>query len=261
MKKNPTDLDEQVFENRNKAYGAYRLRKAYIGIMIGAAVFVTVWMLFVFGGLPFLDGKENSGKVAKGPTEVPVLPLEIKNNLPLSSKKKDFGASTSDWKEGNQKSLEEKERDRIHTPNERFVPVVIPSREGDDPNPQSEIIPDPVSTNDSCDFGDPLAFGVDIEQEPNCLNFKEVRESIPYPPHLMDSCISGKVVVRILVGKKGEYREHIVLNKNTTQKPPHPDFIKVVEPRISKLEFTPAIMGGKPVCCWVMAPFNFKCLK
>ncbi|MEL6592497.1 MAG: energy transducer TonB, partial [Bacteroidota bacterium] len=77
---------------------------------------------------------------------------------------------------------------------------------------------------------------------------------IGYPQIARDAGIEGNVVVRVLVDKRGNYDKHKIITQV------HPILTKAVEEHISKLQFTPAIQGGKPIKFWVNIPFNFKLL-
>ncbi|MEL7340987.1 MAG: energy transducer TonB, partial [Bacteroidota bacterium] len=77
---------------------------------------------------------------------------------------------------------------------------------------------------------------------------------IGYPQIARDAGIEGNVVVRVLVDKRGNYDKHKIITQV------HPILTKAVEEHIAKLQFTPAIQGGKPIKFWVNIPFNFKLL-
>ncbi|MEM7656195.1 MAG: TonB family protein [Bacteroidota bacterium] len=92
------------------------------------------------------------------------------------------------------------------------------------------------------------------EQEPQVVNLEEVKRQIGYPDLARDAAIEGTVVARILVGVKGEYREHRIINS------PHPMLSKSVERQLNQLAFAPAVQGGKPTPFWVNIPFQFQLL-
>ena len=294
MKKNPTDLDEQVFENRNKAYGAYRLRKAYVGIIIGAAIFVALWLLFVFGGVPFLGGDFNQGKPAKDPKKIPELPTGIKSTLPINNSAIDTNQAQPQETTlvvPNRTNLEKREKSRFYTPNEREVPVVIPKRGEAAKSKPSSNSPS-ASIVDQDNEGKPLrspesytiywdslyADGEDlptinpcgqnnrfwedphIEKEPVPTNLEEINKKIGYPKELVDAEIEGRVLVRVLVGKGGQVEKYLMLNKKPYDRNRNTDsrLIELVEPWVPKLTFEPALARGKPFCVWVTVPFNFR---
>src|SRR5690606_34231752 len=73
-KSNPT-LDEIVFENRNKAYGAFDLRSGYRSILTKSFLLGTV-LFFVFAITPFIIMKIKEMN-AKETTDVNANPIEM----------------------------------------------------------------------------------------------------------------------------------------------------------------------------------------
>lgn len=99
-----------------------------------------------------------------------------------------------------------------------------------------------------------VADWVKAEQEPKPLNLPDIRKAIGYPQIARDAGIEGNVVCRILVGERGEYLKHVVLN------PVHPVLTNSVEQYLPQLKFSPAIVEGAPAKFWVNLPFTFKLL-
>ena len=64
--------------------------------------------------------------------------------------------------------------------------------------------------------------------------------------------IQGRVTLRVMVDKMGNYVKHIVL------KDPHPILTRAVTEKIHLLKRTPGIQAGKPIKVWVTLPFNFE---
>ena len=95
---------------------------------------------------------------------------------------------------------------------------------------------------------------VSVEEEPRIVNMSQVVQQIGYPQLARDAAIQGKVVVRVLVDEKGNYKKHQVVNQV------HPILSEAVEEHLAKLQFTPAIQGGRPMKFWVNIPFNFNLL-
>ena len=77
------------------------------------------------------------------------------------------------------------------------------------------------------------------EEEPQPLNLNEMRRQVSYPEIARDAAIEGTVVVRVLVDKEGNYKQHKVVNQV------HPILSKEVEKQLHRLKFTPAIQGGE----------------
>jgi TonB family protein len=92
------------------------------------------------------------------------------------------------------------------------------------------------------------------EQEPEPTNMAEIRQLIGYPPEAVEQNIEGQVVVRVLVDENGKYIKHKTIVKGD------PLLTSAVEARVDKLEFSPAVQGGKNIKFWVNIPFSFKLL-
>ena len=100
---------------------------------------------------------------------------------------------------------------------------------------------------------------VATEAEP--LNLDSVRTLIGYPYSARSQDIMGKIVVRVLVNKKGQCADYVIIKKA------HPLLTKAVEAEVEKIRFTPAlkyIPGSEdktPIMMWVNIPFQFCLLK
>ncbi|AOW19301.1 TonB family protein [Urechidicola croceus] len=101
---------------------------------------------------------------------------------------------------------------------------------------------------------DPNDF-INVDKEPIPTNLNSIRAAIGYPTAAKNAEIEGKVIVRILVGKDGDYIKHITIRNS------HAILNKAIEPHLVNLKFTPALKDGKPLKYWVTIPFDFKLLK
>lgn len=121
------------------------------------------------------------------------------------------------------------------------------------PKEDPEAISAETETNKETDDPDPdINAFVLLEKEPTALNLNAVKKNIGYPQIAKDAGIEGSVVVRILVDKNGDYRDHRII------KPVHPILSKEVEAHLKELKFTPGIQSGKPIKVWVTIPFQFR---
>ena len=93
---------------------------------------------------------------------------------------------------------------------------------------------------------------IEVDSEPKVLNLPELVGKIGYPEKAKKEGIEGMVVVKVLVGEKGEYLQHEVL------KDPDPSLTQEVEKYLTDLKMEPATKDGKPVKFWVSIPFKFK---
>jgi protein TonB len=265
------DMDEMVFEDRERRYGAFFLRKVYPGhLVIGTAIVAIIMTLYSFIPLTglFKPEKVEEVKVVNVTLKMedlpPPPPLEEENKPPPPPPPK------------------------APPPKIKTVAFNIP-----EPTPEDELDPEEdntlqdieklkeakvISTEDQegedigygdINFeeeGDGEEFEMIIEQEPDIndfifaeeepkpVNMGDIQKLIGYPQIARDAGIEGNVVVRVLVDKNGNYSKHKIITQV------HPILTKAVEEHIRKLKFTPAIQGGKPIKFWVNIPFNFKLL-
>ncbi|MEL6257095.1 MAG: energy transducer TonB [Bacteroidota bacterium] len=89
---------------------------------------------------------------------------------------------------------------------------------------------------------------------PMPTNIGLIKRAIGYPNQALRSGWQDQVVVRVLVGKEGQYLKHRVVNFKKYV------FVKAIEKHIEHIRFVPAFQGGKVVKFWVNIPFNFKLL-
>lgn len=264
------DMDEMVFEDRERRYGAFFLRKVYPKhLMIGTSIVSAIMLAYTFlplTGIFAPEEKEEFKTVAvkitmedlpppppleeedKPPPPPPpkVPPPQIKTvafQIPEPTPEEELDpeedqtiAEIDELKEAPAIGLEDKEGDDTglfagdFEEGEGDVPEVIVEQE---PNINDFIF---------------------AEEEPKPVNMGDIQKLIGYPQIARDAGIEGNVVVRVLVDKAGNYNKHKIITQV------HPILTKAVEEHIQKLKFTPAIQGGKPIKFWVNIPFNFKLL-
>lgn len=95
--------------------------------------------------------------------------------------------------------------------------------------------------------------GENLTIPPVPLNLKEVIMSVGYPELAKSKGIEGKVVIRVLLDKKGSYKNHVVIQS------PHDLLIKPCVEAVKSLKFKPSKdENNKKVECWVNIPFSFK---
>ncbi|MEL6676913.1 MAG: energy transducer TonB [Bacteroidota bacterium] len=264
------DWEEMVFEDREKTYGAYMLRKKYpahlfSGLLMVALLFMGVgtypvlahhlgWdkvkilppeekeVIVIFDTPPPIDEKNP-------PSEPPPLlpPLEVKvvaYQIPEPTAMEDL----IDDEPQTIATIETlKEAPNLGTKDSDGLDIgALFKGDGAD----GGVVPDVIKeTEPAADVF------VSVDEVPKAINLGDLVNLIGYPQMARDSGIEGLVTVRVLVDKKGHYRKHKMLNGI------HPLLSERVEKFISKLEFTPAIQGNRPVMFWVNIPFNFKLQK
>ncbi len=281
MKTILADLDEIVFEGRNKSYGSFQMRKDGNRLLMRAALIA--FLIFLFStGLPKIISWLGDGN--NGPTEeLVMIPIEMElEDLPPPEEREEEiepppppppveapppaaiaqieFAVIEPAPEEEADTTEVREMDELLDADtamigNRDVEGVADDGTGDpkwdafgdgDGEPQEVVVVD----NDP----NPNDFII-VEEEPRPVNMDDIKKLIGYPAMAKEAEIEGKVIVRVLVDKTGKYKKHVVL------KDPHPILTKAVEKKLNSLQFTPGIQGGNPIKVWVTIPFDFKLLK
>ena len=258
------DLDDIVFEGREKKYGAYKLRKAYGISLFKASLAVSV----IFGGLSigqliwqkyFLHSSNFKERVVILPPGTEPPPVPHKEELPpvIPPKKEAPKVSTTKYEIPNPTTEDELEDDQTIKDMEELASATnigTEDIEGEDISFfTGEIeggdgdIPDVVSSQEP-----DISTIIFVEEEPQPVNMADIQKEVGYPEPAVLSRIEGMVVLRILVDEKGKYVKHRVINEG------HPLLAKAVETHIHKLSFTPAIQANRPIKFWVNVPFRFK---
>ncbi|MEM6346854.1 MAG: energy transducer TonB [Bacteroidota bacterium] len=88
-----------------------------------------------------------------------------------------------------------------------------------------------------------------VPDEPKPLNLSEIIKLVKIPQVARDAGLSGPVVFRVLIGKDGYYKRHKVING-------HPILAKAFEEHLPLLRCEPAMEGDKPVAYWINIPFT-----
>lgn len=266
------DMDEIVFESRDKEYGAYDNRKRYrrhlaIALSIAAIIFLLLilfyWLPVIFNQVPS-DADEKFEIVEVSLDELPPPPpMEEEEvpppppvNTPPPVRTIEFRVPdpTPDDQLEEDNTIEEMEN--IEESNPDLETNLEGSDVGnydwdniDEGNNQGAFVEPPKEK----EIG-PDEF-VMLEKEPAPVNMDDIKKLIGYPPMAKEAEIEGKVVLRVQVDKTGSYLKHIVI------KDPHPILTAEVVKHIRSLKFTPGIQSGKPIKVWVTIPFDFKLLR
>lgn len=90
-----------------------------------------------------------------------------------------------------------------------------------------------------------------VEREP-FLDIRELQKLVVYPEMAKRAGIGGRVFVRVLVGKNGVPKKHIIEGSDS-------DLLNAAAAKaVMSAVFTPAIQNNKPVECWVSIPIIFR---
>jgi len=252
-KVNAPDFDDIVFEERNKEYGAYRLRKKYnrnvlIGLLIGILIIGTAIIT------PYLNAKAAEGRTKRAERQV-----EIK-------------------------------LENLDTPNEQVAPPPPPPPPPTDVVQQQRYVPpvvvDSIKPEDikqlmTADQAQTEVTNKEVvevvqqvkeevqEADPEAIPFvvveempmfpggdpallKYISEHTNYPEVAKENNIQGRVIVRFCVTSKGGVSQVSVL------KGVDPELDKEAIRVVNTLPtFKPGKQGGKPVPVWYMVPITF----
>jgi protein TonB len=91
----------------------------------------------------------------------------------------------------------------------------------------------------------------EVEKEPG-IDMEKLHSTLNYPAVPKKIGMEGKVVIRVLVGSKGDVLKTKIEYSDSEY------FSQEAVRAIKETMFTPAIMGGIPVNCWIVIPINFK---
>jgi protein TonB len=242
-------FDEIIFENRNKEYGAYDLRKknlpaTFFSMIGGVALFSAIIISVALGSEKKVNATEGGLHIVtatfdntipdlnKLKPDVPALPKFNINAAPVVVAKLDTGdiemvaAVTLD-------TTKNKPVDVVTTPN--IEPVnIVPS----DPEPLVIVqeMPEFPGGNDGI--------------------MKFINDNIKYPPAAVDNGVEGKVILRFVVSTDGSVRRIEILR--SVDPVLDQEAIRV----ISKMpKWKPGKNNGTPAAVWFSVPVFFKIKK
>ncbi len=246
-------FDDIVFENRNKEYGAYTLRKKYnrnvvIALLIGIILICTAIIT------PYLNTKaaENKAKRAERTVEIKM------ENLDTPA---DQLAPPPPPPPPPPDAIQQA----------RYVPpVVVDSVKPEDnvqlmtaDQAQVEVVDEQVVENvdivaeevqEDADAAEPFVVVEEMPMFPGgeAALLAYISEHTQYPEVAKENNIQGKVIVRFCVTSKGG------VDKVSILKGVDPELDKEAIRVVQTLPaFKPGKQGGKPVPVWYMVPINF----
>lgn len=265
------DLDEIVFRSRNKAYGAYPLRKQQqrnTTLAFGWGVGFLILMFFLPSIVQYVRMQTASDEPtdwgteaildAPPPIEEKKLPEELKITPPDPPKPEEVKFAAPEIVEHENARPDEsianldtlKPDAAIGNENVAGDPDAPPPigdvDKGGTGKQPAEIAPPAPETDP-----DPEGY-IPVEKFPEPVNMDAVRSKIEYPHICKEANIQGKVFVKILVDKEGKPIKHKVLRS------PHDLLTQACVKEIYGLKFTPGVQSGKPIKVWVSVPFDFK---
>jgi protein TonB len=245
-------FDEIVFEDRNKAYGAYNLRKKYnksvlLAMLIGILILSTAVIT------PYLNAKALESKTKRAEREVEIklenldTPNEIVAPPPppppppaevIQQARYVPPVVVDSVKPEDEVELMTADQAQVEVQNEEVVEIVEEVRE----EIQEEAEPEPFVVVEEM----PMFPGGDVEL------LKYIGEHTEYPEVAKENNIQGRVIVRFCVTAKGGVSQVSIL------KGVDPELDKEAIRVVSALPaFKPGKQGGKPVPVWYMVPITF----
>jgi protein TonB len=245
-------FDDIVFENRNKEYGAYTLRKKYnrnviIALLIGIILICTAIIT------PYLNTKaaENKAKRAERTVEIKMENLDTPADQiapppppppppPEAVQQARYvpPVVVDSVRPEDNVQLMTADQAQVEVKDEEVVEVAEVKAEVQEEEPEAE----PFVVVEEM----PLFPGGDIAL------LQYIAEHTQYPEVAKENNIQGKVIVRFCVTSKGG------VDKVSVLKGVDPELDKEAVRVVQTLPtFKPGKQGGKPVPVWYMVPINF----
>lgn len=269
------DFDQIVFEGRPQEYGAYQMRKRYNRILSRATIIGVLLFLSVTALPKMVDWVFPKGAPEMIVAEEVILEDTFEDvNKPIEEEKIEKievpqqpaapAIATLEFTVPTPTPDDEVNDDRILNEIAAFDTIAAGPTTQDGINDPgynwTDINSDPcpgcpsgeVVVTEPDDDGPGVGEFILLEKEPAPVNMDELKQLIGYPPMALEADIEGKVTLRVMVDKHGDYVKHVVL------KDPHPILTKAVTDKIHHLKTTPGIQAGKPIKVWVTLPFNFE---
>jgi periplasmic protein TonB len=268
------DLDQIVFEGREQNYGAYHMRKRYNRILTRASLIA--FLLFIsITALPkvmdwimpkLAEPVVTEETFVYGP-EIPLPPKDLVEPVELPAQPAAPILKTLDMSVPTPTPAEQLIDEQIvaEITDADSAAIGTDTHDGDatngydwttlNNNPCPTCPPTDIETVvlvNPEDKDPSIDTFVLLEKEPKPVNLDELKGLIGYPKMAVEAGIEGKVIVRVLIDKHGNYKSHKVL------KDAHPILNSAVNDKIHLLKMTPGIQAGKPISVWVTLPFNFE---
>jgi len=246
-------FDDIVFENRNKEYGAYTLRKKYnrnvmIALLIGVIIMGTAIIA------PYLNTKAAESKAKKAERQVEIVmenldqPAEaVAPPPPPPPPPQDVVQQSRYVPPVVVDSVKPEEAVELMTVDQAQVEV-------QDLEVVEEVAVVAEEVQEDVDAAEPFVVVEEMPMfpggEPALLAF--ISEHTQYPEVAKENNIQGKVIVRFCVTSKGG------VDKVEILKSVDPELDKEAIRVVKTLPaFKPGKQGGKPVPVWFMVPINF----
>jgi protein TonB len=245
-------FDDIVFEDRNKEYGAYKLRKRYNRVVL-VSLAVGIIILTTAIVTPYLNAKalENRQKRAERQVEIKMENLDQPNEVAppppppppppadvVQQQKYVPPVVVDSIKPEDVKEFMTADQAQVAVKNEEVVEVVEVKAEVQEEDTEATVF---VVVEEM-----PMFPGGDTEL------LKYISEHTNYPEVAKENNIQGKVIIRFCVTSKGGVSQVSVLKGVDPEL--DAEAIRVVN---TLPAFKPGKQGGKPVPVWYMVPITF----
>lgn len=244
-------FDDIVFEDRNKEYGAYKLRTRYnrtvlVSLVVGIIILATAIIT------PYLNAKalENRQKRAERQVEIKMENLDTPNEVApppppppppsdvVQQQKYVPPVVVDSIKPEDVKQFMTADQAQVEVKNEEVVEIVEVKEEVQEEDP--EAVPFVVVEEM------PMFPGGEIEL------LKYIAANTQYPDVAKENNIQGRVIIRFCVTSKGGVSQVSILKGVDPEL--DAEAIRVVN---TLPTFKPGKQGGKPVPVWYMVPIIF----
>jgi protein TonB len=255
-----SERNELVFADKNKAYGAYQIRKGYGRTLLLSCIVGISGMLLAVGVptiIASMEPKEKKEKVLSD-EQITIDPIkEMEEELPppppppppLQEPPKIETAKFVELE-----IVDEEVKEEVKTQEELVeTKVATTTQEGTD----DIVIPEEKVVVAQVVDDKPEEIFVGAEENAafpggDAALFKFVREHITYPAYEKEADISGKVLVRFVVEKDGSVSNVEILKKVS------PGLDKEAKRVVESMpKWSPAKNNGKPVRLYFNLPINF----
>jgi len=249
--KNVPGFDEIIFENRNREYGAYDLRKRY-NSAAGFSLFGTIVLcILIVTLLTFFTPK----KVTGDPEEMIIIVVTPDNSIDPDKIVQPVHPKLYQQPEQNRYIAPDIVEDNLAIGNMMINDVAVDSvRDGDVTDTLEYVVNVPV-TPDTGENDEPF---IKVEEDPlfpggKAALLKYIAENTNYPFEASENNIQGKVIVKFAVWSDGSVKRIEVIRGV------HPLLDEEAKRVVSSLpEWEPGKQNGKPVPVWFVVPVTFQ---
>lgn len=268
------DLNDIIFDDRNKAYGAYHIRKEYDktvwkAFAIATLAFVGIVALIFFlqrvapnmtSALPEMINVQEVDIIPATPDEPDAAQKEPDAAKPaeqpkgMDTQKFDQVKPVADANPAATMAADSLFKDKqpgLTTTDSLGNGAIGGDPKGTGKDPVVDGVPNGTGTGTKTPPSEPDQFEVHLGTMPVPTNLDDIKKAIGYPAEARDLHLEGRVDFRVLVDENGHYVRHVTLRRT------NPIFEEACAKELKNIQFQAGKMGDRPVKVWVMIPFKF----